>query len=114
MFSEKLDDGHVYVCGCGALGLGEETTHITTPLRIPGLRNIVAVKASTDYSCAIDEAGRLFIWGLNNFCGILGNGSTDHHYNPILIEAPGSANTHLRFLPENLSVGNSFSLAFLS
>ncbi|KAJ1939407.1 hypothetical protein GGF37_004413 [Kickxella alabastrina] len=64
--------GHVFVCGYGALGLGPRCVRTLEPVRIPSLRNIVRIWASTDRCLAMDDRRRLYSWGLANAKGRLG------------------------------------------
>ncbi|KAJ2885802.1 hypothetical protein H4R27_001093 [Coemansia aciculifera] len=69
------DDGRVYSCGYGALGLSPATIATLQPTLIEGLRDIEAIFASTDRCIAIDARHRVYSWGLGNAAGRLGNGT---------------------------------------
>ncbi|KAJ2070029.1 hypothetical protein GGH13_004313 [Coemansia sp. S155-1] len=69
------DDGRVYSCGYGALGLGPATIATLQPTLIEGLRDIKAIFASTDRCIAIDSRHCIYSWGLGNAAGRLGNGT---------------------------------------
>lgn len=94
------EDGHVYAWGVGSsyqLGVrvrnslrSQSKSRTIPPVRISTLRNIVHIAAGDYSSYAIDSAGRVFSWGLNNFgqCGI-----PDPVGPNVFIERP----THARF-----------------
>lgn len=82
------DNGQVYVCGYGALGLGPERTETMVPVRIPELSDIVAIYASDDRCLAIDQQQRVYSWGLGNSAGRLGKNTagSSNIYVPTLLE----------------------------
>lgn len=47
------EDGHIYSCGYGALGLGPEMIESLELKEIKGLEKVVKVYASTDYAAAL-------------------------------------------------------------
>ena len=62
-----LTDGTVYGTGRGegvGIGLTTNTTR-NTPVLIPGLTDIVDIKAATLGNLALDKNGDVFIWGRN-------------------------------------------------
>ncbi|KAJ2695583.1 hypothetical protein H4218_005174 [Coemansia sp. IMI 209128] len=69
------DEGRVYSCGYGALGLGPTAIATLQPTIIEGLRDIQAIFASTDRCLAIDNRHRVYSWGLGNAAGRLGDGT---------------------------------------
>ncbi|KAI8340746.1 regulator of chromosome condensation 1/beta-lactamase-inhibitor protein II [Chlamydoabsidia padenii] len=73
-------DGSVYTCGYGSLGLGKEALETLTPRKVKGLGRAIRVFAATDYAAAITESGDLFTWGLNGSSGRLGLGHHQHEY----------------------------------
>ncbi|CDH51642.1 williams-beuren syndrome chromosomal region 16protein homolog [Lichtheimia corymbifera JMRC:FSU:9682] len=76
------DDGAVHTCGYGALGLGKDIIETLSLKRIPGLKDIKRVFATTDYAAAITASGELFSWGLNGPSGRLGLGHDEHAFVP--------------------------------
>ncbi|KAJ2809429.1 hypothetical protein H4S07_003213 [Coemansia furcata] len=81
------DDGRVYSCGYGALGLGPGTIATLQSTHIEGLRDIVAIFASTDRCLAIDSQHRVYSWGLGNAAGRLGNGTVGKNaFEPQLLD----------------------------
>ncbi|KAJ2744228.1 hypothetical protein GGI20_003127 [Coemansia sp. BCRC 34301] len=81
------DDGRVYSCGYGALGLGPATVATLQPTQIDGLGDIQAIYSSTDRSLAVDSQRRMYTWGLGNSAGRLGNGSVGENvYRPELLD----------------------------
>lgn len=65
--------GTVYAWGIGTnhqLGIpvrANRRTRASGPVRVPGLANIVSIACGDYTSFAIDAAGRVYAWGLNNF-----------------------------------------------
>jgi gliding motility-associated-like protein len=71
-----LDDGTVRSTGSnvyGLLGIGSDQNNSTTPLVVPGLNNIIDIKANTYFTVALGSNGNVYAWGLfpdntiNNF-----------------------------------------------
>ncbi|KAJ2489876.1 hypothetical protein IWW37_003644 [Coemansia sp. RSA 2050] len=82
------DEGRVYSCGYGALGLGPTTIATLQPTLIEGLHDIQAIFASTDRCLAIDSRHRVYSWGLGNIAGRLGNGTVGvNAYEPEVLSA---------------------------
>ncbi|KAJ1666611.1 hypothetical protein GGF44_003793 [Coemansia sp. RSA 1694] len=80
------EEGRVYSCGYGALGLGLATIATLQPAPIEGLGDIQAIYSSTDRCLAIDRQRRMYSWGLGNAAGRLGNGSLGaNSYEPELV-----------------------------
>ncbi|KAL1925587.1 uncharacterized protein VTP21DRAFT_470 [Calcarisporiella thermophila] len=80
------DEGRIYTCGYGALGLGDEVIETLKPTLVKGIEDrVVKIYATTDYAAAITEAGQLFTWGLGGWSGRLGHGGTDHAFVPRLV-----------------------------
>ncbi|OLY80403.1 Williams-Beuren syndrome chromosomal region 16 protein [Smittium mucronatum] len=102
------EHGHVFVCGFGALGLGESNTRQVLPTRIPSLENIDAVFSSTDYCIAKDSSGAFYVWGLNNRFGVLGTGDTIHRFSPSILETG-----HLPLSPNSKAyLGNNTAILY--
>jgi hypothetical protein len=88
-------DGEVYTCGSietGALGHGDPFSTSSSPLAcspvsIPELknRNIQRITLGGTHAAALDKAGRMYTWGLNEF-GQLGHGDTKAHLRPAIIK----------------------------
>lgn len=53
------NEGNVYTCGYGALGLGKETIQTLELSQVKGLKNINRVFATTDYAAAL--SGKRYI-----------------------------------------------------
>ncbi len=72
-------NGHVYACGkqpFGQLGNGTVAT-AHTPVEVKGLPEgdpVVAISAGDNFSAALTQSGRLYMWGSDDF-GQLGNGT---------------------------------------
>jgi alpha-tubulin suppressor-like RCC1 family protein len=87
-----LDTGHVMCWGAnwhGQTGVPMETTpehEIHSPVEVPGLSNVTAIRAGKYHTCAIVSGGALYCWGYN-FYGQIGNGvedfSTKKKENPV-------------------------------
>lgn len=77
--------------GAGELGMGD-TLSRNTPVKIPGLTNIVAISTGqnpalglySSHSLALDQTGRVWAWGENEF-GQLGVGDTLDRTTPQII-----------------------------
>jgi alpha-tubulin suppressor-like RCC1 family protein len=70
------------------LGLGEGApTQTRSPSRVDTARYL-RVQAGQDHSCAIDDNGRLYCWGLNDH-GNLGTGDREAHSTPYQIGDKG-------------------------
>ncbi|KAI8970411.1 regulator of chromosome condensation 1/beta-lactamase-inhibitor protein II [Mycotypha africana] len=77
------DQGQVYSWGCGEFGhLGRpdlqnnenrRLKQCLIPVRLDGLKDIVAIACGAFHSLALDKDGHLYSWGLNHFqqCGLL-------------------------------------------
>ena len=89
--------GHVYTWGYNEQGqLGDGTTFDKNrPILINtgAIANkvIVSIACGTYHSMAIDNTGKVYVWG-NNLQGQLGNGSTTQQNTPILINTGAIAN----------------------
>ncbi|PVU93588.1 hypothetical protein BB561_003182 [Smittium simulii] len=100
--------GEVFICGYGALGFGSSEIRLSTPTKIPHLKDIVSVYASTDYSAAKDANGKYYIWGLNNKSGILGLGHTNNQFKPAPLLFDSTVDTK----NSKLALGNLFSFLY--
>ncbi|KAI9479038.1 regulator of chromosome condensation 1/beta-lactamase-inhibitor protein II [Coemansia mojavensis] len=96
--------GQVYMCGYGALGLGEHMLSVLRPTLIEGLDNITAIYASTDRSLAISTDHRVFSWGLANAAGRLGDGS-ENLFEPRMLDIDPELVD-----PKMTAVGNDIAL----
>ena len=89
-------DGRVYCWGSnsyGQLGNGATATSQLTPVavNVAGVlagKTITKIFAGGNHTCAIDSAGKLYCWGLNN-SGQLGDGTTTNTSLPIAIGTSG-------------------------
>ncbi len=95
----------------GQVGNGDFTPdgtdiHTSTPSRVQGLTDIVAVAAGYDHSLALDKSGRVWAWGSNS-SGQLGLGTVDYSYSAHLLPAlvPGLSNITA------ISAGPAYSIA---
>jgi gliding motility-associated-like protein len=74
-----LANGTVLATGVNdAYGLGNgsaPTTKALTPITIPGLSNIIDIKANSSAMIALDSNGNVFTWGVNGNYGYIGNGT---------------------------------------
>jgi alpha-tubulin suppressor-like RCC1 family protein len=92
-------DGTLYAWGDGKngrLGIGPlpiiqfkthkpaAMTYVTFPVPVPGLNNVVAVRAGADHSLALLKDGTLRAWGTNTY-GQLGDGTTNHRDVPTVV-----------------------------
>jgi alpha-tubulin suppressor-like RCC1 family protein len=81
-------DGNVWSFGCNTfqqLGRAtKEKSDNTTPQKIEGLKNIVAVSAGYRHSLVLAQDGTVWGWGLNVH-GQLGTGTTDSTISPVAI-----------------------------
>ncbi|RCH87809.1 Williams-Beuren syndrome chromosome region 16 protein [Rhizopus azygosporus] len=98
------EDGHVYSCGYGALGLGPEMIESLELKEIKGLEKVVKVYASTDYAAALTEDGQLYTWGLNGPSGRLGLGHHEHAF------VPNHVNVDRKVLDVSLGVNHAMIL----
>ncbi|CAG8514838.1 3632_t:CDS:2 [Ambispora leptoticha] len=114
-----FDQGQVFVCGYGPLGLGDSHVEQLTPTRIPRFgeedskgigENIVAIFSGIDYAAAISESRNLYTWGFNGTLGLLGHGHnhTKHQFIPKKVKFPEPVNV------ETLACGGRNVLALCS
>ncbi len=91
-------DGGVYAWGSneyGQLGYAEEGDYSSIPRKVPGLENIVSIGADRSRSVALDDAGRIYGFGLSErgVFGVSGSAgeSGKSQAVPVLIdEIPGA------------------------
>eukprot|EP00794_Sanderia_malayensis_P012241 gene12241-13502_t len=87
-FSSLVSDGHVYVTGYGALGLGQETIEAHFYEKVDHCKSelgrVDKISGGPDYIAALTDCGKLLTWGRGNH-GRLGHGGTDDQYSPKLI-----------------------------
>jgi alpha-tubulin suppressor-like RCC1 family protein len=110
------DQGKVYAWGYnyrGQLG-NSSTTNRTSPVSVVDggvnftSKIIVQVSAGEAHSLALDEDGKVYAWGINNY-GQLGDGTTTFRTSPVAV-----VNGNVSFTSKNLvqvSAGGSHSLA---
>lgn len=73
-----MKDGTVYTCGnnnYGQQGFADAPSHVFEPAQIPGLSGIVKIACGFGQCLALDNQGRVWVWGRNSN-GQLGTG--DH------------------------------------
>jgi len=70
--------------GGGELGLGNKIYQIKVPTLVPGLNNIVQTSCGLSYSLCLNNEGRVWAFGLDNY-GQLGLGSVRKQSTPTLI-----------------------------
>lgn len=93
------------------LGNGVNQSATNTPVQVPNLSGIVAVKAGTDHSLALKNDGTLWAWGYNYY-GQLGNNSTVTPPTPVQVS--GLTNV-ISFAPGSYgSTGLGFNVAVKS
>src|SRR5262249_27330061 len=76
-------DHYVWAWGnnsAGQLGDGT-TTERHTPIKVPGIDNVVCVGAGEDFSVALKSDGTVWAWGANSY-GQQGDGTLQIRYNP--------------------------------
>jgi alpha-tubulin suppressor-like RCC1 family protein len=86
------DEGSVSCWGAndrGQLGIGEVGTDQNLPTPVTGLSNVTALSLGTDFSCAIDAAGKLRCWGAGD-AGQLGTGGASDLPTPTSVDADAS------------------------
>ncbi|WPB75748.1 hypothetical protein KYC5002_42990 [Archangium violaceum] len=98
-------DGTLWAWGLnnnGQAGDGTTTPRLT-PVRVPGLTDVVATAAATgNFSLAVRENGSVWAWGANN-SGQLGDGTTTRRLTPMQVS--GLTNV------VSVAAGRFFSLA---
>ncbi|WP_233165896.1 RCC1 domain-containing protein [Archangium sp. Cb G35] len=98
-------DGTLWAWGLNNYGQAGDgtTTPRLTPVRVPGLTNVVATAASPgNFSLAVKKNGSVWAWGAN-FYGQLGDGTTTRRLTPM--QVPGLTNV------VSVAAGRVFSLA---
>ena len=79
--------GHIWawrVCAFDELVEGNTIENQSTPVQVSNLSNIVEIAGSGSNGYAIDSAGRVWDWGLNNY-GQLGNGTINNSNVPVQV-----------------------------
>ncbi len=71
---------------CGQLGTGDVGTDQNAPTAVPGLTGVTSLSLGTDFSCAIDAAGKLRCWGAGD-SGQLGVGGASDLPTPTSVNA---------------------------
>ncbi|MEI7027393.1 hypothetical protein WBG83_17025 [Paenibacillus sp. y28] len=100
-------EGAVYAWGdntYGQVGINSAKGVVSGPQKLSSLPLITAVAAGFRHSMALDEGGRVWVWG-NNIAGQLGTGDRIDVRKPTLIDLPGKA--------VRISAGHRFSLVTL-
>lgn len=103
-------NGEVFVIGSsskGGLGLGDEVEVAKELTKLERLKNIRKVVAGSDFNVALDNDGKMWSWGLNNY-GQLGNTSKIINTQPKLIYLPSGKKI------ADVSCGDNFCLAITS
>jgi alpha-tubulin suppressor-like RCC1 family protein len=59
----------------GKLGNGRDTGSSTSPVRVEGLRDVVAITAGKSHTCALRATGALLCWGESNLLGSFSSNS---------------------------------------
>jgi len=101
----RLSNGHVWACGFNGAGqLGDGTfTNASTPVRVFGLTDVVAVGASQFTSYALQSNGVICWWGLNKQTDFASNASR-FYTNPYVSFVDVSDSTATYNLYRTLSV----------
>ena len=97
-------DGTVYTCGTysrGTQGLGQLSSIVKTPTRIPDLENIVQISCGFGHNAALDADGHVWTWGRNDY-GQLGLGDRSSRSSPVMLPLEGIT---------AISCGGKFTLA---
>jgi alpha-tubulin suppressor-like RCC1 family protein len=82
-----LADGTVRCWGSnqgGMLGLDQSVQFASTPTKVRGVANAVAIASGSAYTCALLIDGSILCWG-NNADGQLGDGTTEIRYSPVIV-----------------------------
>lgn len=80
-------DGTVWAWGWnmdGQLGIGTTNLGKSTPVQVPGLSNVKKISTGDQCSMAIDENGRLWVWGSNDK-GKLGDDTNFTRLSPVQV-----------------------------
>lgn len=83
-----MKNGDVYTCGtyaCGTQGLGPINKNVRKPVKIPSLSRIVQISCGFGHNAALDEEGRLWVWGRNDH-GQLGTGNRRNADTPVRLD----------------------------
>jgi alpha-tubulin suppressor-like RCC1 family protein len=109
-----LDDGSVSCWGYNSKGqLGDGTsTDRDTPTQTSSLgegRTAVAITGGDYHTCAILDDGSVSCWGLNNYYGQLGDGTTTDRYTPTQTSSLGTGRTAVA-----ISAGEEHTCAILN
>ncbi|KAH8554383.1 regulator of chromosome condensation 1/beta-lactamase-inhibitor protein II [Umbelopsis sp. PMI_123] len=76
------ENGQVYSCGYGALGLGQDTIETLDPKPVKIEEKVTKIFATQDMAAAISVSGQLYTWGLGGHSGRLGLGHSEHAFVP--------------------------------
>lgn len=83
-----MKDGTVYTSGNGnhgTQGQGRENQgRVGSPVRVPGLTEIVAIDSGFGHNAVLDREGHVWTWGRNN-CGQVGNGTRIDLCDPVCL-----------------------------
>lgn len=91
-----LEDGTIRCAGnhvSGRLGLGAVSTSVAYGQQVGSATDWAQISLGDDHTCAVNDAGALFCWGLNT-SGRLGDGSTTTRTAPVQIFASGVDSIH--------------------
>jgi alpha-tubulin suppressor-like RCC1 family protein len=76
--------GQVWAWGAAAMELTSALTQVSTPIKVPGLTDAIAVASSQSNGYAIRADGSLVAWGGNDY-GQIGDGTTARRDSPVAV-----------------------------
>jgi alpha-tubulin suppressor-like RCC1 family protein len=88
-----MSNGTVWAWGLncyGECGMPNTTTIILSPIKVPGLYDVKAIAAGSDFSVVLKNDGTVWAWGSNSY-GDIGNGDpvtgthADDHLYPVML-----------------------------